>query len=286
MSNNNNNETLQEAMDRLYATKWHHHRQGGKVTLSQAKQAVDTLRGIILEYRPFGSPIMVADPKPRDVREATAVWYKQGLSPATITKRLNLLGAMGVNVAGMRPPKDRKLKWWLTPEEKAKAKKHLIGDGKRYATTDKATWHHIQWTTLTGLRVEETLALTYDSFSQDLMAVNVPGTKTATAQATLALSPEAWEAGMDLMSTRWTDYEPLEAAWRKLREAMGWPDGATLKALRRSAARYLHVDRGMPLDMVRQYLRHEDIKTTMEYLRLTGGYRLDEMRRYLSAPCA
>ena len=43
---------------------------------------------------------------------------------------------------------------------------------------------------------------------------------------------------------------------------------ATLKALRRSAARYLTVG-GMPLDILRQYLRHNSVATTMGYLRLT-----------------
>jgi hypothetical protein len=37
----------------------------------------------------------------------------------------------------------------------------------------------------------------------------------------------------------------------------------------------------MPLDVLRQYLRHENIKTTEEYLRLTGGYSEAEMRRWL-----
>jgi hypothetical protein len=37
----------------------------------------------------------------------------------------------------------------------------------------------------------------------------------------------------------------------------------------------------MPLDMLRQYLRHESIWTTMGYLRLVGGYDKDEMRKFL-----
>ena len=289
-------ETLKEAMDRLYATKWHHHRDGGKVTLSQATWALnDVCReiGIPMEsplwQKPLTERFTANEVTHAHIRKATQQWYKLGLSPATITKRLNLLGAMGVNVAGLRPPKDRRLKWWLTPEEKAKAMSALnpfpIIGRKREALLSRedadGLWSHIDWTVVTGLRVEETMALTHESFSQDLMTVNVPGTKTSTSQATLPLTEDAYLKGMALLEYRLKDYGALEAAWRKLREAMGWPQGATLKALRRNAARYLHVDRGMPLDMVRQYLRHEDINTTMEYLRLTGGYRLDEMRRYL-----
>ncbi len=77
-------------------------------------------------------------------------------------------------------------------------------------------------------------------------------------------------------------YDHLLARWDALVLRMGWEgNGVTLKALRRSAARYLHVDCGMPLDMVRAYLRHEDIETTLGYLRLTGGYGTEEMRRFL-----
>jgi len=55
---------------------------------------------------------------------------------------------------------------------------------------------------------------------------------------------------------------------------------ATLKAMRRTAVRHLTVN-GMPTEMVRDYLRHSDIKTTMGYLHLVGGYSTEEQRRYL-----
>lgn len=275
--------TLKAALEHAYETRWCHARGDGKAIMGQAKLACFTVAHALDPRWPEEARLeqtTVAEVSPKAVQEATRVWYHQGLSPATITKRLNCLSVLGVNVGGCRPPKDRKLKWWLTPEEAKKAKLKLTTEWA-VQPSGIALWNHIQWTILTGLRVEETLALTYESFSSDLRAVNVPGLKTPTAQATLPLSEEAWEAGMDLINTRWTDYKPLAAEWASLRTAMGWPPEATLKALRRNAARYLHVDRGMPLDMVRQYLRHEDIETTMEYLRLAGGYRLDEMRRYL-----
>lgn len=80
-----------------------------------------------------------------------------------------------------------------------------------------------------------------------------------------------------------SDYEEMHMVWHEVRKHFGWQDDptATLKALRRSAARYLHVDCGMPLHMVQQYLRHESMDTTLEYLRLTGGYGTEEMRRFL-----
>lgn len=127
-------------------------------------------------------------------------------------------------------------------------------------------------------------------------SLTVQGTKTAGSQATLPLSSDA----ADLLRRRLPlrqyphvpstgeklftiTYDELLAIWQTCRAFLGESDtdGATLKALRRSAARYLHTRRNMPLDMVREYLRHDDIETTMGYLRLTGGYGEEEMRKWL-----
>jgi len=56
---------------------------------------------------------------------------------------------------------------------------------------------------------------------------------------------------------------------------------ATLKALRRTAARHLTVN-GMPTETVRKYLRHSNIQTTLGYLDLVGGYTTKEQHRWLS----
>lgn len=273
--------TLAEALEHTYRTRWAHARDGGRCLYSQADQAVKGLNALHFVYG-RGTVPRVNDIEPADVNAVTSQWYAQGLSPATITKRLNCLSAMGVSVSGMRPPKERNLKWWLRPEEETQAVVWLrrFPDGPNRMRSRLAD--HIEWTTKTGLRVEETLRLTIKDFGPDFTTVTVPGTKTASSQATLPLGSIAQEAGERIMG--WptpTTYGDLEAAWRQLREAMGWPQAATLKALRRSAARYLHVDCGMPLDLVRAYLRHENINTTLSYLRLVGGYNVDEMRRYL-----
>jgi hypothetical protein len=55
---------------------------------------------------------------------------------------------------------------------------------------------------------------------------------------------------------------------------------ATLKSLRRSFARRATL-KGMPTDVLRQYLRHSDIKTTQGYLNLIGGYGLEEQARFI-----
>jgi len=78
-------------------------------------------------------------------------------------------------------------------------------------------------------------------------------------------------------------YDNLHELWDKARAFLGCADNhmATLKALRRTAARHLTIN-GMPTEMVRDYLRHENIKTTMGYLHLVGGYKTEEQRRWLS----
>jgi len=154
--------------------------------------------------------------------------------------------------------------------------------------------------------------------AREVASIMVDGTKTLGSRATLPLMPEAYDALLHawhdrhgltpevamLDNLRWAASHPhfskvpvfqfglspeasyLIAAqsWEKCRAYLGASDNptATLKALRRSAARYLHITKGMPLDMVREYLRHEDIETTQGYLRLTGGYGEAEMRKWLT----
>jgi integrase len=276
--------TLEEAYIHACQTRWNTKRDGGASLKSQAKLAIATIQDMAIERGRIVT--LTVDTASLYVLPATAAWYKLGLSPATINKRLNCLSVMGINVQGMRQPKSRDLKWYLSEEEAAKAVAYLLSPHSTH--TMKQLGRLIAWTTKTGLRIEETLRLTRADFSADFSEVSVPGFKTAASQARLPLSAAAqavpcavpWnEQGQPFILAT---YDQLEAAWNALRTLMGWTgNGVTMKALRRSAARHLHADCGMPLDMVRQYLRHESINTTMEYLRLTGGYGTEEMRRYL-----
>lgn len=191
----------------------------------------------------------------------------------------------------MKVPKG--LKWYL-PEDKVPpllARLRALASVEREFMYDCLAFF-IRWTTRTGLRIEESLRLEWDrDLAEDLTWVRVPGLKTATSQATLPLGQEVSEVlvqwrGILGDNKKWVfpiNYEELALAWTEARKFLGAEDDptATLKALRRSAARYLHVDCGMPLHMVQQYLRHESMDTTLEYLRLTGGYGTEEMRRYL-----
>ncbi len=250
---------------------------------AQVRKTWDDIRSHLFFDASAKSEIRVCDVRPHDLKGLTALWYRKGLSPATINKRLNCLAAIGVNVEGHRVREPKALKWWLNPEQEEHLLNHLVSEDKLEMRD------FVVWTTSTGLRVEETLRLTRSDFSDSFGSVTVPGLKTASSQATLPISgraqliarkAEGWPQARPFINY---SYEELHAQWQECRKFLGVEDNptSTLKSLRRSAARRLHVEKGMPLDMVRQYLRHEDIKTTMEYLRLTGGYQTEEMRRWL-----
>ena len=283
-------ETLAEAAERVYRDRWKQMRTGYTL-YCQAKLAATSVAS--WSFLDAGATKVTSDPAAHvtvqsvtehDLARSTGSWYAQGLAPATISKRLNCLSVMGIAVTGHRPAPGKVLRWWLRDD----MRKTLLAD-PAISPMLKA---FIEWTALTGLRVEESLRLQRRNFDPEFTEVLVDGTKTTMAQATLPLSSAAaavarrcFDRGApapeDPMFT--TYYEALRAEWEDCRVRLGVKDvpTSTLKSLRRTAARYLHLECGMPLDVVRQYLRHEDIQTTMGYLRLTGGYSVSEMRRYL-----
>ncbi|MGV1835246.1 tyrosine-type recombinase/integrase [Rhizobium rhizogenes] len=282
-------ETLDQALSRVWETEWMH-RRSGPTLKSQAETALKAVSYWADEaYHVSGvspPPVTASRITQTHIQQATKAWYIGGLSPATITKRLNCLSKLGVNVEGCRVKVPNQLKWHLKESDKPKVLAWLRA--KEYSQ-----WvilaDFIEWTTLTGLRVEESLRLDFGDFeAAGFSEVSVPGLKTSASQATLPLGAAAQRVAMKRAeegTTRFfpTDYEELQTCWQAVREHFGWQDDptATLKALRRSAARYLHVDCGMPIHMVQQYLRHESLETTLGYLKLTGGYGTEEMRRYL-----
>lgn len=289
-------ETLDQALGRIWETQWRFKRSGPTLK-SQAEIAVYTIKRLVtglsgLEPRAYLG-VTPQDVTQMHIQQATSGWYADGLSPATINKRLNCLSKLGVKVDGCRVTNPKQLKWHLKESDKAEVLLALrVGRGRQWSILADL----IEWTTLTGLRIEESLRLTWGDIGSNPVTVSVPGLKTSTSQATLPLgsTPEqllrrlaldaVGAAGVrDAEKVFKTDYEEMHACWDCVRKLYGWDKDstATLKALRRSAARYLHVDCGMPLHMVQQYLRHESMDTTLEYLRLTGGYGTEEMRRYL-----
>lgn len=287
-------ETLEEALRRIWHDNWKHIRSADTI-LSQCELALEGL------YDASGDRIGPKSPAAsvmlEEVRLARDAWLAAGLSNSTVTKRLGCLSQLGIVITGLKPPKARILKWWLRPAQAQALADHLTA-----AKTDEALAFrdYIEFVTMVGLRVEEVLRL--DSRECTITGAapsfTVPGLKTAASQATLPLPlaaaailrrrAQAVREGIERGEfardeTRFWPYDYRWSArwWTSCRLIIGANQAtATLKALRRNAARYLHVELGMPLDMVRHYLRHENVQTTMEYLRLTGGYGTEEMRGY------
>jgi hypothetical protein len=290
-------ETLDQALSRI-SEQWRHMRSGQTLRSQAVKAITSVLKAIHgpelddTSMRQLRVATPCEDIGDRDVQQATAAWYAGGLSPATIQKRLNCLSKLGVNVEGCRKPVPKQLKWHLPMEMKEEVCYWIEEEADRTVVPYDLA-RYVRWTMVTGLRLEETLRLTRDSFSKGYKDVNVPGTKTAGSQATLPLGSYARmlassqcldaEAGQTGFKFIESTYEELRVGWEAVRERFGWRDDptATLKALRRTAAYHLHVEQGMPLAMVQRYLRHRAMSTTLAYLELTGGYGTEEMRRYL-----
>jgi len=225
------------------------------------------------------------------VLDAVSQWKAQGASPTSINARLAALCVMGIDVKGCRVRAPRKLKWWLTPD--------LYEELKAHYAPDSLLMQYVEWVTFTGLRVEEVLRIKRSDFSGNFANLTVAGTKTLCAHATLPLSSDACELAKKVFATKPAQADPkrrpidhlmfdieytdLLGLWHEAMDKIGVTHPtATPKALRRGAARHLHAQKGMPLDMLRQYLRHSNVQTTMGYLRLTGGYDQEEMRKWLT----
>jgi integrase len=225
--------------------------------------------------------------------QVCAMSLTRGCAHSTVAKRLSCLSAIGVKMPAdfhfkiPKPPK-----WYLRPEDEARLP--LVPD------LDPVALRFIKWACATGLRVEESLRVRAKHISSAIIRVaGVPreffilaidGTKTKGAQATIVLSEES--VGI-LRETGWPamhpdallfpmPYQQLRVEWLKVRAFLGLMDTptATLKALRRSFARRATL-KGMPPDILRQYLRHSDIATTQSYLNLVGGYSHEEQARFI-----
>ncbi|HVV70185.1 MAG TPA: hypothetical protein VHI52_01595, partial [Verrucomicrobiae bacterium] len=111
------------------------------------------------------------------LKGAIIKWKNEGLSPATIQCRLVLGSTMGIAArTKFRVPKVRK--WWLRPEDEEEVVAYLAGHHSQYAGTLSDL---VQWTTRTGLRIEESLRVTRAMFVDlfgDRPSLSVPGTKS------------------------------------------------------------------------------------------------------------
>lgn len=285
--------TLAEALCHADETRWRGRRSRCSA-MCQARAALATLTAIIRPDLAHLAPpernaaVMHADVMPGHLKAAVKKWRADGCSPRLCNRRVTYLSALGFVTVNLYTTVPKTLKWWLKPDAQA-ALLAMLEESGEHLMAD-----YIIWATSTGLRVEESLRLTRSDFSAQptgRILMTVPGLKTHDAQATLPLSPEAEGVYLRRLAPQASPdqrlfaigYASLNLKWMGCRLFLGvaGDKGATLKALRRNAARNLHVAKAMPLDMVRQYLRHEGIATTMGYLRLTGGYGADEYARYL-----
>lgn len=275
-------------------------RRGANTDDSQMRGALDTLCLVLGK----GSTVATVDEvTSAHVAECVATWVANGLSASTVNKRLCILSALKINCEGNWRRPDKRLKWWLKPTECERLLAHLRAKPNPPFPQADLVADYVEWASHVGMRVEETLRLTWGdcliAFEKDeegkvmnMCEVSVPGTKTERAQASLALASVPALLLARRHATRTVlneprvfpiEYDNLHEYWQRCRDFLGVRDNplSTLKALRRTAARHLTTG-GMPTDVVRQYLRHSDIQTTMGYLRLVGGYTTGEQRKWLS----
>jgi hypothetical protein len=123
----------------------------------------------------------------------------------------------------------------------------------------------------------------------DKPSMSVPGMKTAGSQKTLPMFKEAVEIAKRRSASisRRTpifeiSYKLLREEWQECREFLQVEDvpTATLRSLRRSFGR-VATERGMPTEVLRDYYRHSDIGTTAGYLKLIGGYDVEQIRKWV-----
>lgn len=255
-----------------------------------------------------GKGLMLEELRLEDITEEYIEGFKytkriHGTSNSTINKYLSCLSVL-FDVAGVPKPNIRRLpearveKWWLTPERYRDLMIYMKGTFE-VATEFGETHRRKQFRYLVqimveaGLRVRETLALKRSDMNLQALSIKVPGTKTAGAEATIPISERVaqairWLNAIALANRRQNlftiSYDDARGYWQHCRKWLGVSDipTATLKALRRTFAANA-TKAGMPTAVLKEVMRHENIETTMGYLRLTGAGLAEEARKYMTA---
>ena len=293
--------SLRQAAEDIARYKWAGKRSHDR-SVGQLRGAIDTL----CEVLGRDSEAITADDVTFDhLQSCVRLWSaRDKLANTTINVRLSTLSALGVDCAGCWRSNDIGLKWWLRPDKAEQLTRWLRDPGNPPFQNALILADYIDWVSHVGMRVEETLRLVrsevYVSLTRDpgtgevtgnASEITVPGTKTSGAQATIAIAlapalllerrlatlPEGDDQRIFPIS-----YFALKEGWQHCRAFLGASDNklATLKAIRRTAARHLTVN-GMPLPVLKDMLRHSSTRTTEGYLRLTGGFRPEEQRKWL-----
>jgi integrase len=247
--------------------------------ISQLMQALKTVLQVLNERHSSLSALELKDITTPIVQECVKHWQSQELSPSTINSRLSVLGVIGVKTDGCWVKNKLPPKWWLRPDESSRLLAHLRATPAPFPSAPPLA-DYIEFVSYTGLRVEEALRLTWRDVTLKVIKVDgvlrsqsemtVPGTKTRRSHATFALGDmpslillKRKKEGGDNPFVFPIKCDHLHESWDKARAFLGEQDNpmATIKALRRTAARHLTAS-GMPTEMVRDCLRHSDIKTS------------------------
>lgn len=240
---------------------------------------------------------------PKDIKEYAEWLAENGLQPASVYAHVSAVRQMfrvSYERLGWRsdewtkeefaawlskiklPGVPKKRKWWLNPDLKPKVLDYFATAGEGECVD------FVNWTTTTGLRIEETLRCERSMFhgiATDKVWLLVPGTKTNDAQREVPLNAEGCEIAnrrLALNPRLFTmPYHELAGLWNDCRTALGIDHpSATLKALRRSYARQ-QAGKGTPSYVLQKLMGHASFSTTLEYLRLTGGeFTRDELEKY------
>ena len=116
----------------------------------------------------------------------------------------------------------------------------------------------------TGLRVGEYLALEPHHLQPITHSLRVPGTKTASSEATIQIGDEAWEWVRSAVPSP-LRYKWLYRHWKRACTAAGAPD-LTLHDLRHFYGQ-MGAETGLPEAKIQQALRHRDASMTRRYTR-------------------
>lgn len=243
-----------------------------------------------------------------EFRHLTAEMYAEliehhealGYSPSTIQRKMAIFQGLCTDAvnSGMWKPTFRisvprapaEHTWWLEPEVGEKLYPWL----RSHADADMVEMADlVEWITLTGIRVEETLRLErWHIIGGKKPKVRVPGTKTASSLRVVTLGERALALAERVLARRPSEgssklfpqaYLWYHRRWVLCREFIGEKDThtCTLKSLRRTYAATV-TDNGMPLAVLSEQLGHTDIRTTQRYLRLTGGFLGEAARKWLA----
>lgn len=144
---------------------------------------------------------------------------------------------------------------WLTPPEEARLLEML----------PPAVWRVVKIAIETGCRRGELLKARLDQIAGDRLFLEAPQTKTGKAR-TIHMEPWVTQLLRDAIAEGMPSESDLAYQWDKARAVMGLSgdEGFTFHVTRHTCATRL-VDAGVGIAVIKEFLGHADIRTTMRY---------------------